>query len=76
MNDRFAQDAADALAGYEERAARRARLVQRWRQLQRSGRFPAPRLSTATLTTWTPPPLTESQRQELEQQIADGLLPF
>lgn len=73
---RLAQDAADTLTGYEDNAARRARIVERWKQMHAAGRIPGPRRPTGPLETWSPPSLTEQQQKEHEQYVKDHGLPF
>jgi len=60
------EDAADARQQYEEMEQRRRALL--------SKRFP-PARSTGYASVWSPV-LTEQQRKEHEQQIADGTIPF
>lgn len=65
MNTRLSQDAADALQGFEDRAAFREAERARWARAQ-----PA-----KIVGTWKPQ-MTEQERMEREQQIDAGLLPF
>lgn len=73
MNDRFSQDAADALISLEaiaaaqqaRNAAFRASELARWAKAQ-----PRP-----IVGTWAPT-ITEQERQEREAQINAGSLPF
>ena len=76
MDNRLAQDAADTLTGYEDQAARRARLIAASRAARAEGRYPGPRRTSTTLTTWAPPALTEQQQNEHEQYVAENNLPF
>lgn len=72
MNNKFNQDAADALTGYVDR---RARLVSKWRALNGTMRYPAPRPSEPIAGVWAPT-MTEQQRKEHEQYVIENRLPF